>query len=42
MKYKYSDVPHANIFADQSVLMTYQDLIGRILRKLALECMSQI
>jgi phytoene dehydrogenase-like protein len=26
MKYKYSDVPHATIFADQSVLMTYKDL----------------
>lgn len=26
MKYKYSDVPHATIFSDQSVLFTYQDL----------------
>lgn len=26
MKYKYSDQPHATIFADQSVLITYQDL----------------
>lgn len=26
MKYKYSDVPHATIFNDQSVLITYQDL----------------
>jgi len=26
MKYKYSDVPHATIFADQSVILTYQDL----------------
>jgi phytoene dehydrogenase-like protein len=26
MKYKYSDVPHATIFADQSVIFTYQDL----------------
>ena len=26
MKYKYSDVPHATIFNDQSVLITYKDL----------------
>ncbi len=26
MKYKYSDVPHATIFSDQSALMTYKDL----------------
>jgi phytoene dehydrogenase-like protein len=26
MKYKYSDVPHATIFSDQSVLFTYKDL----------------
>lgn len=26
MKYKYSDVPHATIFSDQSVIFTYQDL----------------
>ncbi|MBT81576.1 MAG: phytoene dehydrogenase [Alteromonadaceae bacterium] len=26
MDYKYSDVPHATIFADQSALMTYKDL----------------
>ena len=26
MDYKYSDVPHATIFADQTALMTYKDL----------------
>ncbi|MBR9794175.1 MAG: NAD(P)/FAD-dependent oxidoreductase [Gammaproteobacteria bacterium] len=36
MKYKYSDVPHATIFADQSVLMTYQDLDKTC------ECMAKI